>query len=193
MLLYNHLWHNILHLPTNLQEKLRHNVFKGFAQRGDLFSHKDEPELFPHRILFWKAQNICSMGGISLDFMSDRPLGNLILSFLVISLWKTTINSFSSDIFMQKKKIPCANHLTQRQPTQRYSPKCLLPVLLAPPSSRQGVLLASLPVEIYSEPPRIGGAMEGSGYLMEAGSSAPFVWVVMSQLKCRLPQSGRTI
>lgn len=42
--------------------------------------------------------------GISLDFMSDRPLGNLILSFLVISLWKTTINPFSSDIFMQKKK-----------------------------------------------------------------------------------------
>ena len=45
-------------------------------------------------------------GGISLDFMSDRPLGNLILSFLVISLWKTTINPFSSDIFMQKKKFP---------------------------------------------------------------------------------------
>ena len=103
MLLYNHLWHNILHLPTNLQEKLRHNVFKGFAQRGDLFSHKDEPELFPHRILFWKAQNICSMGGISLDFMSDRPLGNLILSFLVISLWKTT-TILSLLIFLCKKK-----------------------------------------------------------------------------------------
>lgn len=42
-------------------------------------------------------------GGISQDLMSDRPLGNLILSFLVISLWKTTINPFSSDIFMQKK------------------------------------------------------------------------------------------
>lgn len=41
-------------------------------------------------------------GEISLTFMSDRPLANLILSFLVTSLWKTTTNPFSFDIFMLK-------------------------------------------------------------------------------------------
>ena len=75
--------------------------------------------------------------GISLDFMSDRPLGNLILSFLVISLWKTTINPFSSDIFMQKKKFPVQttsltdNHLSGT-PRSVY---CLYDSHLHPPGS----------------------------------------------------------
>ena len=119
-------------------------------------------------------------GGISQDFMSDSPLGNLILSFLVISLWKTTINPFSSDIFMQKKKkSPCANHLTHRQPLHsQTTTSAILPEVCTACNTRTSILqaaLASLPVEIYSEPPRIGGGTEGSGYLVDAGSSAPFV------------------
>ena len=111
--------------------------------------------------------------GISLDFMSDRPLGNLILSFLVISLWKTTINPFSSDIFMQKKK----NSLC-KPPHSQTTTSAVLPAVCTACTTRTSILqaaLASLPVEIYSEPPRIGGGREGYGYLVDAGSSASFV------------------
>lgn len=108
-------------------------------------------------------------GEVSLTFMSDRPLANLILSFLVTSLWKTTTDPFSFDIFMLK--------IFPAQPPHSFTNKQLgtLPTNVHSPSHPHPgpwVAVASLPIGIYSEPPTIGGSKEGGSYLCGCGRSS---------------------
>lgn len=102
-------------------------------------------------------------GEISLTFMSDRPLANLILSFPVTSLWKTTTNSFSFDIFMLKifpARPPhsSTNGQLSPLPTSIHSTSRLRP--------------SPLLVGIYSEPPTVGGSKEGGSDLCGGGLSS---------------------
>lgn len=156
----NHLlWHNVPpHHPQFINKKLRHKVVKWLAQEGDLFRHKDGPELSLLRMSDLKGRKRMLKGEHSLNFMSDRPLASLILSFVVISLWKSTTNPFSVDIFMLKIFPVWTPSLFYKQPTQRYPLKCTLHVPPARHRPSPWVALASLSTGIHSEPPSQEGA-----------------------------------
>lgn len=124
-------------------------MVKWLAQEGDLFHQKDGPELSLLCISDSKGREHMLKGEISLNSMSDRPLANLILSFVVASLWKTTSDPFSSDIFMLKIFSVWTAWLFHEQ-------KGALP---GPPPPRGAP--ASLSIGIHSEPPIAGGDTEG--------------------------------
>ena len=107
-------------------------MVKGLALGGDLFNHKKWARISSTLRSESKGSKHMLKGEISPNFISDRPLGNLILSFLVISLWKTTTNPFFFDIFMLKQFPVQTTSLFHKQPTQQYSLKCVLHVLPAP-------------------------------------------------------------
>lgn len=128
--------------PCRFTREVEAQCVWGFAQRGDLFSHKDEPELFHFAFCFERLKTYAE--GVSQDLMSDRPLGNLILSFLVISFGKPP-SILSLLIFLcKRKKNSCASHLTHEQPPHsQTTTSAILPEVCTayntrtPPSSRQ--------------------------------------------------------
>lgn len=118
-------------------------------------------------------------GEISLNFMSDRPLANLILSFLVISLWKTH-HQFFLFWYVFTKNIPCANHLALGS-----IPWSVVHVL--PASHPPGY--SSFPqVGIYSELFILGGKHREAVIFVDSGSPGPFVLMVVSQAEWRVPE-----
>lgn len=75
--------------------------------------------------LSWKEKTPTHMlkGEISLNRMSDCLLANLIPSFWVRSLWKTTSNPFSFGVFMLKIFPVRILLLLCKQPTQQHPPE----------------------------------------------------------------------
>lgn len=188
----NHLlWHNVPpHHPQFINKKSRHKVVKWLTHEADSFRHKDGPELSLLCMSDLKGRKHMLTGESALNFMSDRPRASLIVSFVVISFWKSTTNPFSVDIFMLKIFPVWIPSLFYKQPTQRYPLKCTLHV---PPARHHSLPrgCASFSFNWNSFRTSItGGSKEGGSYLCDMGSPGPFVRMVMSQLEWRVPQRG---
>lgn len=114
-------------------------------------------------------------GESSLSCESDRPLANVIPSFRVRSLWKTTSSPFSFGVFTVKIFPVRPPLLLHKQPAQQHPLEHVLPV---PPAPHPWGALASLLVGIRSEPRVMGGRGERGSYLCGSGRPGPFVPVV---------------